>query len=123
MDLENKPEKCPKHYKNFEKTFANVLDAHTPRKSKVLRGNHKAIVDKNLHKVIMKRFKLKSKANRTKLQDDITKYKKQRNLAVKLNKDSKFRYFDNIETSKIQSLFGMSVSPTFPTNMLMVTLR
>ena len=56
-DLENKLEESPKHYDNFEKTFANVLDAHAPRK--VLRGNHKPHVDKNLRKAIMKRSKLK----------------------------------------------------------------
>ena len=71
----------------------------------------------------MKRFKLKNKANRTKLQEDIAKYKKQRNLLVKLNRDSKLRYFDNIEHQKIKNFFGMSVSPTFPTSMLMVILR
>ena len=122
-DLENKLEECPKHYENFEKTFVNVLDAHAPRKTKVLRGNHKPHVDKNLRKAIMKRSKLKNTANRTKLQEDIAKYKKQRNLVVKLNRDSKLRYFDNIETSKNENLFGMSVSPTLPTNMLIVTLR
>ena len=84
MDLENKLEECPKHYENFEKTFVNVLDAHAPRKTKVLRGNQKPHVDKNLRKAIMKRSKLKNKANRTKLQDDIAKYKKQQNLVVKL---------------------------------------
>ena len=85
MDLENKLEECPKRYENFEKTFANVLDANGPRRTKVLRGNHKPHVDRNLHKVIMKRSKLKNKANRTKLRDDIAKYKKQQNLVVKLN--------------------------------------
>ena len=44
----------------------------------------------------MKRSKLKNKANRTKLQDDIAKYKKQRNLIVKHNRVSKLRYFDKI---------------------------
>ena len=48
----------------------------------------------------MKRSKLKKKANRTKLQDYIAKYKKQRNLVVKLNRDSKLRYFDDIEIPK-----------------------
>ena len=76
IELENKLEECPKHYENFENTFANILDSHAPRKTKVLRGNHKPNVDKNLRKAIMKRSKLKNKANRTKLQDDITKYKK-----------------------------------------------
>ena len=45
----------------------------------------------------MKRSKLKNKANRSKLQDDIAKQKKQRNLVVKLNTDSKLHYFDNME--------------------------
>ena len=92
MDLENELEECPKHYEYFEKTFVNVVDAHAPKKAKVLRGNQKPHVDK--------RSKLKNKANRTKLQDDIAKYKKQQNLVVKLNRDSKLRYFDNIEISK-----------------------
>ena len=64
MDLENKLEEleeCPKHHENFEKTFVNVLDAHAPRKTKVLRGNHKPPVDKNLRKAIMKRSDLKTK--------------------------------------------------------------
>ena len=100
MDLEHKLEECPKDYENFEKTFVNVLDAHSPRKTKVLRGNQKPHVDKNLRKAIIKRFKLKSKAKRTKLQDDIAKYKKQQNLVVKFKRDSTLRYFDNIEISK-----------------------
>ena len=61
MDQENKLEECPKHYKNFEKTFSNVLDAHAPRITKVLRSDHKPHVDKNLRKAIMKRSKLKTK--------------------------------------------------------------
>ena len=85
MDLENILEECKKHYEKLEKAFVNVLDAHAPRKTKVLRGYHKTHIDKHLHKVIIKRSKFKNKANRTKLQDDITKYKKQRNLVVKLN--------------------------------------
>ena len=48
LDLKNKLEECPKYYKHFKKTFLNVLDAHAPRKTKVLGGNHKPLVDKNL---------------------------------------------------------------------------
>ena len=105
-DLENKLEECPKHNENVEKTFVNVLDAHAPR-------NHKSHVDKNLPKAIMKRSKLKNKANRTKLQEDIPKDKKQRNLVVKLNKDSKLRYFNNIETSKNSKPFWNECKPYF----------
>ena len=70
----------PKALWKFWKEFVNVLDAHASRKSKVLCGNHKPHVDNNFRKAIMKHSKLKNKANRTKLQDDIGKYKKQRNF-------------------------------------------
>ena len=112
-ELENKLEECPKHYENFEKTFVNVLDVHAPRKIKVLRGNHKPHVDKNLRKAIMKLSKLKNKANRTKLQEDIAKYKKQQNLVVMLNRDSKLCYFHNTETSKNSKPFWNVCNPYF----------
>ena len=47
--------------RKFWKNIVNVLDAHAPRKTKVLRGNHKPPVDKNLRKAIMKRSNLKTK--------------------------------------------------------------
>ena len=62
---------------------------------------------------IMKRSKLKNKANRTKLQNDIAKYKKLRNLVVKLNRDSKLRFFDNIEISKNSKPFWNECKPYF----------
>ena len=70
--------------KKFKKTFVNVVVVHIPRKTKVLRGNHKPHVDKNFSEAIVKHSKLKNKANITKFQDNIIKYKKQRNLIVKL---------------------------------------
>ena len=45
-------------------------------------------VDKNFRKAIMKLSALKQKASRTKQQEDITKYKKLRNLVVKLNRET-----------------------------------
>ena len=53
----------------------------------------------------MKRSALKRKASRTKQQEDITKYKKQRNLVVKLNREKKLHYFNNLETSKNSETF------------------
>ena len=82
VDLKSKLNNCPKKYGNFEKTFENVLNAHAPKKNEFLRGNQKPHVDKNLSKAIMKRLQLKNKANKTKQLDDMTKYKKQRNLLV-----------------------------------------
>ena len=45
----------------------------------------------------MKRSQLKNKANKTKSIDNLIKYKKQCNLVVKLNKNCKKEFFDNLE--------------------------
>ena len=61
----------------------------------------------------MKRSQLKNKANRTNQLEDITKYKKQRNLVVKLNRESKTQYFGNIQTSKNSKPFWDKCKPYF----------
>ena len=66
----------------FQTFLVTVLDRHVPRKTKILRGNQKAHVDKNLRKTIMKRSELKSKVNRTKRPKDNSDYKKPRNPVV-----------------------------------------
>ena len=61
----------------------------------------------------MKRSALKRKASRTKQREDITKYKKQRNLVVKLNRETKLHYFNNLETSKNSKPFWDKCRPYF----------
>ena len=95
-----KLEEVPELYQNFGETFVRGLDIHEPRKTKVLRDNHKLHVDRNLRKIIMKRSALKRKASKTKQQRDITKYEKQRNLVVKLNGETKLHYVNDLKTSK-----------------------
>ena len=68
---------------------------------------------KNLREAIMKRLQLKNKANRTKKLGDITKYKKQQNLLVKLNRETKTQYFDNIQRSKNSKPFWDKCKPCF----------
>ena len=99
-DLENSLSKCPKNYESLENVFVSVLDRHALRKTKILHGNQKLHFDKNRRKAIMKRSELKSKTNRTKRQKDILDYKKQQNLVVRLSKERRIEYFDNLETSK-----------------------
>ena len=99
-----------KFWKNIYKCFRCLCTKENVRFYVVI---HKPHVDENLRKATMKRCKLKNKANRTKLQDDIAKYNKQRNLVVKLNRDSKLRYFDNIETSKNSKFFWNECKPCF----------
>ena len=52
-----------------------------------------------LREAIMKRSKLKNKANKTKLPVDINNYKKQRNCVVNLDKSAKFGYFNRTSKS------------------------
>ena len=63
------------NYLEFEKNFVETLNKHTPKKTKLLRGNHKSHIIKTLRKVIMKRSQLKNKANKTNDPKGILKYK------------------------------------------------
>ena len=61
----------------------------------------------------VKHSALKQKAIRTKQQKDITKYKKQRNLVVKLDRETKLHCFNNLETSKYLKPFWDKRRPYF----------
>ena len=74
------------------------LNKHAPKKKKGIRGNNKLHVNKALRQAIMKRSKLKNKANKTKDPTDIKNYKKQRNYVVNLNKEAKLKYFSKYES-------------------------
>ena len=58
-------------------------------------------LNKVLRSAIMKRSRLKIKANKTRKAADIFNYKKQRNLVVKINNECKREYFDklNVKTT------------------------
>ena len=63
-------------YETFEDAFKTSLDKYAPKKKEWIRGSNKPHVNKMLRKVIIKRSKLKNKANKTKLPVDINSYKK-----------------------------------------------
>ena len=107
LDINNKD------YAVFEDNFVNVLNKHAPKKTKILRGNHKPHVSKTLRLAIMKRSRLKNKANKTQLPSDKQNYKKQRNLVTKLNKQFKKEYFDNIEANTDSRNFWNKCKPYF----------
>ena len=76
-------------YDDFEHIFTSKLNKHAPKKKKWIRGNNKPHVNKALHQAIMKRLRLKNKANKTKDPTDTRNYKKERNYVVNLNKEAK----------------------------------
>ena len=62
---------CGDSYDKFEYIFTSKLNKHAPKKRKWVRGNHKPYINKELRKAIMKRSRLKNKANKTKKPTDI----------------------------------------------------
>ena len=75
------------------------MNKHAPRKRKWVRGNHKSHIKKELRKTIMKRSRLKNKANKTKKSIDASSFKKQHNYLVNLNKQAKFEYFSSYNST------------------------
>ena len=84
------------NYLEFEKNFVETLNKHAPTKTKIFRGKHKPHINKTLRKSIIKRSRLKNKANKMKDPKSILKYKKQHNYVVKLNNPSKQEHFDSL---------------------------
>ena len=79
----------------MEKTFCENAkqNKHTPLKTKVIRGNHKSFITKNLGKAIMKRSPLKKKANISNYAEIIKLYKKEINYVVNISRKIKKKYF------------------------------
>ena len=93
-DLTRSLRNCNGQYENYEQNFIKVPNTHASKKVKILRGNHKSHYNKSLRKAIMKRSRLKNKANRSKNPVDIANYKKQRKLVVSLNHQENSKYFN-----------------------------
>ena len=74
---------------SLQNVIEKRLNQFAPLKQITLRGNNKPHMTSQLRKAIMKRSRLKNKANKSGKLDDKIAYKKQRNLVVKLNKDIK----------------------------------
>ena len=103
---------CRNSYDEFENAFITALNKHAPKKKKWLKGNNKPHITKPLRQSIIKRFKLKNKANKTKLLTDIRNYKKQGNYVVNLNKNEKFEYFNRYDC-KDGKPFWVNCKPYF----------
>ena len=103
---------CNGEYENYEQNFVKVLNTHAPKKIKIFRGNHKPHYNKNLRKVIMKRSRLKNKANRSKYPINIANNKKQRNL-ISLNRQTKSEYFSEVSNTESSRPFWETCNPYF----------
>ena len=92
---------------DFDHIFTSDLNHHAPPKIKVITGNHKPHMNKEI-KDIMFRSKFEKKANKSKTAAGIAAYKKQRNYILRLNKESKHNYFDSLDTKKGLIFFNIN---------------
>ena len=105
----------------FHESFKNYLMSkivdenvdYSKLKKELFRGNQKPHVNKILHSIIMKKSRLKSKANKTRKAVDIFNYKKQRNLLVKINNKCKREYFDKLNVKTATKSFWKISKPYF----------
>ena len=83
------------------------------KRKKVLWGNEKYHINKNLRLGIMKSSKLEYKPNKTKNSLDTINYKKQHNYVTKLNKTAKLEYFNHLKLGKDSKPFWEKCKPYF----------
>ena len=82
------------NYELFESIFETVLNMHAPMKSKLIRGNEKPHMNKELKKAIMIRSRLRNIYNQSKKDSDLDAYRLQRNFVTKLNRKTRLIYFN-----------------------------
>ena len=87
----------------LQSTFEKILDKHAPQKLKILRGNHKPHINKELRKAIYTRSRLKNIANKTDSFEDVMKYKFHRNLVNKLNIKTKKEFYKKLKPNDMDT--------------------
>ena len=90
-------------YEDIEQLYLETLNKYAPMKTISIRGNNKPHMTKVLRKAMNKRTRLKGIANKTHLDEDIRKYKKQRNLVVKMNKQSKIDFYKRLDPKDLEN--------------------
>ena len=91
----------PKSYAEFENQYVTILNSLAPKKSVSIRGNSKPHMSKKLRNAIMKRARLRNRANLTRKDLDIQKYKLQRNVVVSMNREAKRDFYRNLDPKKV----------------------
>ena len=93
----------PTEYSELHAVLAGALEKHASLKQRTIRGNNKQHCIKDLRKAMLTRSTLKKKANKSGITEDFEKYKKQRNLVVKMNRKAKFDFYRSIEPRSIDN--------------------
>ena len=100
-------------YSEFKNKLIDTLNKHASKKTKLFRSNQKLHVNKVLRSAIIKRSRLKNKANKTRKAVDIFNYKKKRKSVVKMNNECKREYFDKLNVKTTIKTFWKTCKPYF----------
>ncbi len=92
----------PSDYIVFQTILQLTLDKHAPYKTKVVRGNNKPFINKDLRKAIATRSRLQNIARNTHDHIDINRYKQQRNFVKNLNSKVKRDYYKTLNPKKLE---------------------
>ena len=99
----------------FLEEFGTRLNKFAPLKEKKIRFNNGIYMTKSLKKAIKLRSQLKRKFNKNKSEENSKKYKQQKNYCVKLLRETKIEYFQNMDVNKANDnkMFWKTVKPRF----------
>ena len=99
----------------FRDGVINVLNDHAPLKQILIRGNNQPFMTKELRKAIMERSRLRNIYLQYPTPGNKRAYSAKRNSCVKLLKNTKKRYYENLDTNLIRDSrsFWKTVKPLF----------
>ena len=107
-------------YDAFENLVLQALGKMAPIKQKHIRGNQSPVVNKDIHKAIMTRTRLRNRFLKEPTHMNGLAYKKQRNYCVSLMRQSKKQYYSSLNVNRItdNKNFWRVVKPNFSNKIL-----
>ena len=102
-------------YDTFENLVLQTLGKMAPIKQKHIRGNQSPFMNKDIHKAIMTRTRLRNRFLKEPTQMNRLAYKKQRNYCVSLMRENKKQHYDSFNVNHItdNKNFWRVVKPNF----------
>ena len=99
----------------FENVFIATLNKHAPQKKRLVRANNSPFMTNELYKAIMVRSRLRNKFLKLKCFESRNNYKRQRNYCVYLLRETKKRFYENLNPNLITDNrnFWKQVKPFF----------
>ena len=88
-------------YNGFEQIVLNLLSSQIPSTKRMVRANQMVFMNKEIYKAIMVRSRLRNKFLKERTAFSREAYNKQRNFCVKLIRESKIKYFGNLNVKDI----------------------